>query len=553
MENNVQDGQAFAQLAHLAEHHGVGDEPLIIGAAHPPVGNPFHAALQLNLAAVEFVSAIFQRVVDTQFPTPQNAQNLPPVQQQFYAGVARVTRAQFHNQDYFMLPFGVAAGAVVSFSFLASYDIWGLFLVVAINNGSVSCRYLGQVGGVAGDSGPLQLYQHITFLPPSHFLRPGVGYVVAFNQLIQAFQLHEQPPVPVAPMVAAPGAFDQAALALLNNQRQPAAPTGATVADNFRIAQGTLHFFDDPARHRAFYFPDKADDEVPTASDLRHNTSLQSARDTFRGPDQLNPKHPDLADKQVHGLMSFDFGTGHAGKVSLADIHSKDVTVNSPTQLMHSFTLLIGFCSRWFGPSAAAGVQQLCTSLMALINAYPQLRVDEVIALGDMQLKAVSTSFPTTRDLRDVFVEGLTIHQNDPRVLHCLVSRHHSPPAGGRNSSRSSGRGHPVKSGRNRFYSSAKSGQYGSVSEGPPPLVSVHKTSYQEWNAGKPSLNNGAEPCYNHILGIGPCANSAQCVGSGPKKVKRPHAYPPEATAAQQSAFTAWLHTRPSAKLYTKG
>ena len=483
--------------------------------------------MQLNLAAVEFVTAIFQRVVDTPFPTPQNAQNLPPVQQQFYAGVARVTRAQVHNHDYFMLPFGVVADVAISFPFLASYDIWGLFLVVAINNGSVSCRYLGHVGGIAGDAGPLQLYQHVTFLPPTHFLRPGVGYIVAFNQLIQAFQLHEQPPAPIAPLVAAPGAFDQAALALLNNQRLPAAPTGATVADNFRVAQGTLPFFDDPARHHAIYFPDKAEDEAPAASDLRHSTSLQSARDTFRGPDQLNPKHPDLTDKQVHGLMSFDFGTGHAGKVSLADIHSRDVIVNSPTQLMHSFTLLIGFCARWFGASAAAGIQQLCTSLMALLNAYPQLRVDEIIALGDMQLKAINTLFPTTRDLRDVFVEGLTIPLTDPRVVHYLVSRHHPPPAGGRHLPRSGSRNTAAKSGRSRFYSSIKTGQHGSALDAPPPLVSVHKTSYQEWSAGKPSLNNGTEPCYNHILGIGPCAHSAQCVGSGPKTVKRPYrSYP---------------------------
>lgn len=544
--HNNPDGPALAHLAQIAENHGIGDDLI----AAPPAANPFHAALQLNLVAVEFVSTIFQRIVDTQFPTPQNAQNLSPVQQQFYAGVARVTRGQVHNQDYFMLPFGMPDAAVISFPFLASYDVWGLFLVLAINNGSVSCRYLGQVGGIADDAGPLQLYQHITFLPPAHFLRPGVGYIVAFNQLIQAFQLHDQPPAPVAPLVAAPGVFDHAALALLNNQRPPAVPTGATVADNFRIAQGTLHFFDDPARHRHYYFPDKVDDEVPAAADLRHSTSLQCARDTFRGPDQLNPKHPDLTDKQVHGLMSFDFGTGHAGKVSLADIHARDVTVNSPTQLMHSFTLVIGFCTRWFGPSAAAGVQQLCTSLMALLNAYPQLRVDEVIALGDMQLKAISTAFPTTRDLRDVFVESLTILPNDPRVLQYLVSRHNIPPAGGRHLTRSGGRGTAAKSVRSRFHSSAKSGQYASASDGPPPLVSVHKTSYQEWNAGKPSLNNGAEPCYNHILGLGQCANSAQCVGAGPKKVKRPHAYPPESTAAQQSAFTAWLQARPSAKFH---
>jgi len=531
MAQNIQEGAALVHLDNLVEQHGVANDI-------PHVVNPFHAALQLNLAAVEFVMAVFQRVVDTPFPTPQTAQNLPPVQQQCYAGVARVTRAQLHTQDYFMLPFGVAAGAAVSFPFLASYDIWGLFLVVAINNGSVSCRYLGHVGGVVDDAGPVQLYLHVTFLPPAHFLRPGVGYIVAFAQLIQAFQLHDQPPAPVAPLIAAPGPFDQAALALLNNQRPPAAPTGATVADNFRVAQGTLSFFDDSTRHRNIYFPDKADDEIPAASDLRHSTSLQSARDTFRGPDQINPKHPDLTDKQVHGLMSFDFGTGHAGKVSLADIHSRDVTVNSPTQLMHTFTLLIGFCTRWFGTSAAAGVQQLCTSLMALLNAYSQLRVDEVITLGDMQLKAINTLFPTTRNLRDVFVEGLTIPLTDPRVVHYLVSRHQAPPAGGRNLSRSGGRTTAAKSGRGRIW--AKTGQHGSASDAPPPLVSVH--------AGKPSLNNGAEPCYNHILGIGPCANSAQCAGSGPKKVKRPHAYPPEATPAQQTAFTAWLQTRPSTK-----
>ena len=544
MANNIAAG--LANLDILAEHHGVQDAH-DLAAVGPPL-NPFQAALQLNLVATEFISAIFLQLAQTQFPTPQNAQHLPLLQGQFYAGVARVPRNNLHVHEYFMLPFGVAADAVITFEFLADHPNWGLFLVLAINNGSVSCRFLGEVGDHAVHAGPLQLYQHITFLPPANFLRPGLGYLVAFNHLIQAFQLHDQPlaPVVAAPPPAAPGIFDQAALALLNNQRAPAAHTGATVADNFRIAQGTQFFFDDPVRHRTLYYPDKADDEVPTASDLRHSTSLQSARDTLRGPDQLNPKHPDLTDKQIHGLMSFDFGTGHAGKVSLADIHHKDVTVSTPTQLMHSFTLLIGFCSRWFGPSAAAGIQQLCTSLMALLTAYSQLRVDEVIALGDMQLKAIATRFPTTRNLRDCFVDGLTIHETDTRVVHHLVSRHHAPPAGTRTLRRSDGRGNVAKSNRTRF--PAKSGQHsGSGVEYSPPIVSVQRT-YQEWNASKPSLNNGAEPCYNYMLGIGPCANTAQCVGSGPKKVKRPHAYPPEASAAQQTAFTAWLQTRPLTK-----
>ena len=549
MANNA-DAIALAHLNDLADNLGIADgqEP---GQAVAPVLNPFQAALQSNLVAAAFVTAIFQRFADANFPSPQQAHHLHPTQQQFYAGVARVPRRDFHNQEYFMLPLGVAEAAMVDFPFLADHDIWGLFLVLAINNGSVTCRYIGQVGGIADHAGPLQLYQHITFLPPGHLLRPGVGYIVAFNQLIQAFQLHDQPPAPAlaAPMVAAPAVLDHAALAILNNQRQPAAaPTGATVADNFRIAQGTVSFFDDPARHRVLYYPDVLpDDEIPVASDLRHTTSLQSARDCFRGPDQLNPRHPDLTDKQVHGLMSFDFGTGHAGKVSLADIHHKDVTVTSPTQLMHCFTLLSGFCVRWFGTSAAAGVQQLCSSLMALLTAYPQLRVDEVIALGDMQLKALSTRFPTTRNLRDVFVDSLTIHENDPRVIHHLVSRHQSLPAGSRTiSKRPDGRGAAAKAGRSRF--PAKSGQYGSVaSDHPPPLLTAQKT-YQEWVIGKPSLNNGSEPCYNHILGVGPCANTATCVGSGPKKVKRPHTYPPEATAAQKDAFTAWLQTRPSHK-----
>jgi hypothetical protein len=545
MANNL-DVLALDQLDNLADHLGVVEPGQ---AAVAPMLNPFQAALQANLVAVAFVTEIFQRLADTQFPSPQQAHHLDPAQQQFYAGVARVPRRDFHNQEYFMLPFGLPAAAMIDFTFLANHDVWGLFVVLAINNGSLTCRYLGQVGGIVDHAGPLQLYQHITFIPPGHLLRPGVGYIVAFTQLIQAFQLHDQPPAPAlaAPPVAAPALLDHAALALLNNHRQPtAAPTGATVADNFRIAQGTLSFFDDPARHRLLYFPDLlADDEAPVASDLRHTTSLQSARDNFRGPDQLNRRHPDLTDKQVHGLMSFDFGTGHAGKISLADIHHKDVTVNSPTQLMHCFTLLSSFCARWFGTSAAAGVQQLCSSLMALLTAYLQLRVDEVIALGDMQLKALSTHFPTTRNLRDVFVESLTIHENDPRVIHHLVSRHQPMPAGSRTTlKRSDSRGAAAKSSRSRFL--AKSSQSGSVAGDHPLQVPIAQKTYQEWIVAKPSLNNGTVPCYNHILGVGPCANTATCVGAGPKKVKRPHAYPPEATASQQAAFTAWLQTRPS-------
>ena len=250
--------------------------------------------------------------------------------------------------------------------------------------------------------------------------------------------------------------------------------------------------------------------------------------------------------------MSLDFGIGHLGKVSLADIHVKDVTVTSLTHLVHTFTLLIGFCTRWFGSSAAAGIQQLCTSLMALLGNYPQLRVDEVIALGDMQLKAIYTRFPHDRNLRDVFFEGVTININDPRVIQYVVTRHQPPPAGGRPSlGRPSGRG-VTKIARSRLYPPAKSAQYSTTTSHHPPVASL-QNPYQEWNAAKPPLNNGIEPCYDHILGLGQCANTAQCAGSGPKKVKRPHAYPPEATPAQQSAFTAWLQTRPSSSKSHKG
>ena len=562
MADHDNDALGLAHLANLADQHGLGANEQLAAVVAPL--NEFQAAIQLNQIAVAFVSQIFLRIANTVFPSPQNAMQLTELQQQFYASLARVPRSHLVNNAnaaYFVLPFGVAADIDITFPYLASHEVWGLFLVLEINNGSISCRYLGQVGGNAALAGPLQLYHHITFMPPAHFLRPGLGFLVVFNHLVQAFQAWNQPPpvplpVPLAPPAAALGMFDQAALALLNHNRLPAAAAapGATLADNFRIAQGTVHFFDAPVHHSAFYFPEKPADEDPSPGLLRHQASLQSARDAFRGPDQLNPKQPDFTDKQVQGLMSFDFGTGHGGKVSLADIHLKDKTVNSTTQLVSSFSLLSGFCLRWFGPSAAAGVNQLCSSLTSILLKYPQLRVDEVIPLGDMQLKALVGLFPTTRDLRDVFVDGLTIPTNDPRVFDYLLTRP-APGLGNTSVSRGTpsgsarvhGRSSAVKSTRHRGgYTPFRSGHHGPPSDNPPPLIS-HKP-YQDWQAAKPSLNSGAEPCYNYLLGVGPCANTQACVGSGPRKVKRPHAYPPEATAAQQTAFTAWLQSRPSTK-----
>ena len=539
--------------------------PLVVAA---PAPDPFHAIIEQNQTAATFIlqlNALLQPVV---FPAVGGLPHLPAVQQNFFASVGRATRAQQAILDYFMLPLNVPADAVVTFAFLASHPVWGLFQVLDLNNGSLTCRYLGQVGGNVAHAGPLQLYQQVSLLPPTHFLRPGMGYLAAFQHLIQAFQQANQPAPAVAlqppaqPLAGNDGLAIVQALALLNqNQRAPAASTGATLADQFRQASLTAGMFDDRSRFLALYFPDVTEDRPPVASDLRHNHAVKEARLALSGPMSLNSVAPDLTEKQMVGLMSFDFGDGHAGKVSLADVHPAGTVVTAPSHVHHALDLLAGFATRWYGPSAGAGIHQLSFSLMSIFREYRNLSVTEGIRLANMQLQAVMSAFSPipARPIREVFVELLTINvDKDPRILKCLLSRV------GLTTGASGGR-HAAKSGGARLYPSAKSGggasgggnsnrshhQSGHGRSGATSAPTRHTSvntfsSYKEWKSAQPPLGPGDEPCHAFLNGRAPCANTAACSGTGPDKVKRPHAFPPQTTPAQQDAFLAWVKSRPN-------
>ena len=554
----------IAHLDALAANLDVLHEPAPAAA----VLDPFHAALELNQAAAAFLAQLVAPLTPVVFPPVAQVQTLPANEQTFFAGVARVTRNQLSVNDYFMLPFNVAADAVFTFALLAAHAVWGLFHVLDVNNGSITCRYLGQVGGNVAHAGPLQLYQQISLLPPTHFLRPGMGYLAAFQHLIQAFQLANQPvPAAVLPPPAAAqdgGALVQALALLSGNNRAAITSPGATLADNFRQATLTAGMFDDQARFLAIYFPDLAEDTSPTANDLRHNYSVKEARLSLVGPLSLGSTAPDLTDKQLVGLMSFDFGDGHAGKVSIADIHPAGSSVTSPAHVHHALDILAGFARRFFGPSAAAGIHQLSFCVMAIFRTYRNLSVMDGVRLTNLQLQTVSRAFspPPVRPLRDVYVDLLTINvENNTDIQFLLVSRV------GLSTGASGSR--PARSGGARLYPSAKSGggasgTHGrghgsgsggrSTSFGNSSNTSTSALSpYEQWQLAKPPLGPGDEPCHAFITGKGPCANSAVCAGTGKKLLKHRHAFPPQRTQAQQAAFTAWIRTRPVTSSHKRG
>ncbi len=148
------DGPALAQIDAFAAQLDVLDGPIPLAA---PI-DQFHAVIELNQAASAFIVQLVALLAPVIFPTIAQVQHLPAIEQNFFASVARIPRAQLAINDYFMLPFSIAADADVNFAFLASHAVWGLFHVLDINNGSLTCRYLGQVGGNAAHAGPLQVY-----------------------------------------------------------------------------------------------------------------------------------------------------------------------------------------------------------------------------------------------------------------------------------------------------------------------------------------------------------------------------------------------------------
>jgi hypothetical protein len=529
-----------------------------------PAADPFLAIIEQNQAAATFLQQLNTQLQPVVFPAVGQVPQLPLSQQNFFASVGRVTRQQLAILDYFMLPFNIPADADVTFAFLAAHVVWGLFQVLDVNNGSLTCRFLGQVGGNVAHAGPLQLYQQVSLLPPTHYLRPGMGYLAAFQHLIHAFQQAHQPAPAVAlqpppqPLAANDGLAIVQALALLNqNQRPPTVATGATLADHFRQAQLTAGMFDDQSRFRAVYFPDLAVDAPPVASDLRYNYALKAARLALAGPMSLSSVVPDPTEKQLFGLMTFDFGDGHSGKVSLADLHPAGGAVTSPTHIHHAFDLLAGFANRFFGPSAAAGINQLSFGLMAGLREFKNLSVAEGIRLANMQLQTVSSAFSPIPDrpIRDMFIELLTIKvEDDPRILRYLVSRVglSTGASGGRAAKSGGSRLYPsVKSGggthsgnhQNRHHSASGTGR-STTSTRPIPVGAF--TSYKEWKSAQPPLGPGDEPCHAFLNGRPPCANSAVCSGTGPDKVKRPHAFPPQTSQSQQDAFLAWVKSRPT-------